>query len=338
MARARGKPAFDVNALKASLGKGAPEAVYALAGGETFFRSEAIHLLRDKVLGKKDPGLGLLEFERDADPREVLDNLRTRGLFGDARLVIVEPADTFVSRHAGPLARYVASPSDGACLVLVVDSWSPKAALAKAAEGVKVVSCQALRGRAVNSWLKARARHHGKRLEPAVDDMLVETAGADLSVLDRHLENLATYVADRPTVSAEDVADLVGGDPQRATWELVKAVVKGETATALRTLEQMLRHGAVVGMILGGLTAEFSRLWQIKRMMRDGADDDEMLAAVGRHYRFRLPHMKREARELPARRLVAAHPTLLEFDLAAKTSAMPDDLLLECLVIKLCGS
>jgi len=279
----------------------------------------------------------LLEFDEQTDAREVFDSLRTPGLFAEARMAVADPADRFVAANADRLAGYLAAPASGACLVLAVDSWSPKGELARAASAAKVVSCQPLRGRAVFGWVGSRARERGKRLDRGVAEMLVDAAGNSLSVLDRHIENLAAYVGQRETIGGEDVAQLVGGDPQRQLWELTRAVAAADAREALRVLEQMLRHGQAAAKIIAGLAAEFSRLWRVKRLVRDRASEDELLDAVGRQFRFRLEHMVREADGISPRRLLAAHRTLLDYDLAAKTSAMPEDLLLECLLVRLCA-
>jgi len=337
MARYKAPPGINVEALRASLEKGEISTGYVLAGAETFFRFEALKALRETLLPEDAAGTGYIEFEGETEPRELFGALRTRGLFAEARMAVVDPAEPFVTSNGDALARYLENPPEGACLVLVLEKWEPKGALKKTAGALTVVSCNKLRGKAVHSWVNRRVRSYGKRLDRGVADLMVEIAGTDLSVLDRHLENLAAYVGERPNITPEDVNDIVGGDPQRATWELTAAVVKADVRAALVILEQMVRQGVAPLRIINGLAFEVSRLWQVKRLIRDGASEDEMLKAIGYGYRNRLFHIRREAQQLHPRRLLSAHRTLLESDLAVKTSSMPDDLLLECLVIKLCN-
>ena len=339
MARSQRREIFDVTALAAALKKGVAGPIYVLAGGDAFFRTEGLRLLRKKVLGKADPALSLLEYDDTPAPAEVFDNLRTQGLFSSERLVVIDPADRFVTKYGDELSRYAKSASLSSCLALAVDQWKPKADLGKhVGKSVTVVSCTPLHRRALPAWLTMRAKVYGKRLDAGVGQMLIESAGTGLAILDRHLQNLAAYIGDQPNVSAKDVAELVGGDPQRATWELVSAVVAGNAPDALKLLHQMFRRGTVVLWAISALANEFSRLWRVKRMIRDRKSDEDMLAAIGRQYQFRLRHIKREAEAIPPSRLLKAGRILLESDLAAKTSAMPDELLLECLVLKLCDA
>lgn len=328
---------FDTDALRQSLDEGARAPLYVLPGGEAFFRMQALRLLRERLLEGEDPAVSLTEYDEPPEPAEVLDGLRSPGLFSARQLVVIDPADKFIDKHADALARYLDSPGPNAFLVLAADRWSPKGGLKNAKrKGAVVVSCEPLHRNAVAGWLTMRARVYGKRLNAGVAKLLVETAGENLAVLDRHLQNLAAYVGDRPNVASEDVENLVGGDPQRATWELVSLVVNGKTAEALRTLDQMFRRGTVVLWVISALTNEFSRLWRVKRMIRDGAPDEEMLKALGYQYKNRLRFIKREAERIHPARLLRSGKILLDFDLAAKTSTMPDELLLECLVVKLC--
>ena len=333
MAQRARKAILDVAALPKDL-QGGVAPVYVLNGSDVFFRTEALRALRRAALGDADPALSLSEFEDDPDAREVFELLRSPGLFTSSRMVIVDPADRFVKGNAERLAKYAASPSSGACLVLTVERWTPKAPLSRAP--VRVVSCAAPRGPAVFAWLTQRVRSYGKRLDSGAGKLMTEIAGATLAVLDRHLQNLVAYIGDRPSISAEDVADLVGGDPQRATWELTSAVVAGQPERAMTVLQQMFRHGVEPVWFIAVLAGEFSRLWLVKRMLRDGAGETEIHQAVGGSA-FRIKHIVREARAISPRRLLNAHRTLLEFDLAAKRSVMPAELLMEVLTLTLCG-
>lgn len=338
MARKPRAETFDVEALRKSLEAGAPAPVHVLSGEDDFFRNDALRLLKANILEGLDPAVSLTEYEEPPSPAELFDGLRSPGLFAPRRMVILDPADAFASKNADALKDYAKSPAEEAFLVLVAAKWAPDAALKKAAgANLVAVSCAPLHPRAVPPWLAMRARAYGKRLNSGVAQLMTETAGTNLAVLDRHLQNLATYAGDRADLAAEDVANLVGGDPQRATWELTSAVVAGKPDKALRLLQQMFRRGAVALMVISALANEFSRLWRVKRMLRDGASDEEMLAAIGKHLRFRLVHIKREANAIPPARLLNAQKALLQFDMACKTSAMPDELLLETLVVKLCS-
>jgi len=309
-----------------------------LAGEDAFFRMAAMRLLRAGILGDADPALSLLEYDEAPEWAEVVNHLRGRGLFTLRHMVVVDPADRLVAQHAEPLARYARSPSSSACLVLTVARWTAKGPLRDIPNDVLcVVACAPLRRNDVAGWLHARAQAHGRRLERGVAQLMIETAGTDLAVLDRHLQNLTAFLGDRANVSAEDVTQLVGGDPQRATWELVSAVVEAAPTRALTILRQIFRHGAIPLWLISALAAELSRLWRIKRMLRDGRSDAEMLEAVGRQFASRLRHLKRRADAMSPKRLLQAHQAVLEADIGLKTSVMPDELLLECLVLRLCG-
>ena len=337
MAKRTRKAPADVNSLRKELEAGKVAPIYVLNGADVFSRTEALRMLRQAALGDADPALCLSEYEDDPEPGDVFDILRSPGLFAAARMVIVDPADRFVGKNAERLAKYAASPSSNACLALAVERWTPKAPLSSApAAALHVVSCSPPRGAAVFAWLTMRARHYGKRLNSGAGKMMTEIAGTTLAVLDRHLQNLVAYVGDRPAISAEDVADLVGGDPQRATWELTSAVVAGRAEQAMTVLQQMFRHGVEPVWFVAVLAGEFSRLWLVKRMLRDGAGEAEIHQAVGGSA-FRIKHIVREARAISPRRLLNAHRTLLEFDLAAKRTAMPAELLMELLTLTLCG-
>jgi DNA polymerase-3 subunit delta len=335
---AKPRTAYDVTALRKDLEQGEVLPVYVLNGEDSFFRMEAMRLIRERVLEGKDPDLSVVEYEEVPEPAEVFADLRSQGLFASEKLVVLDPADRFVEKHGKTLAEYLKAPSSSSCFVLAVKSFElKKVGLTRTPTGLKAVSCAPLHPKAVPGWLTVRAREYGKRLSSGVGRLMIELAGTGLATLDRHLQNLAAFVGERDSISPEDVAQLVGGDPQRAMWELTSAIVAGDPTRALKILHDMMRHGIEALRVVASLAIAFSRLWRVKRMLRDGKADREILEAIGRQYAFRLRHLKREAGEISPRRLLSAHRRLLDYDLAVKTSAMPNDLLLECMTLELCG-
>ena len=65
------------------------------------------------------------------DLADMLDELFTLPFFSKRRLVIVEDADTFVTKHRKDLEAYVEKPSASGILVLQVKQWTSTTRLAK---------------------------------------------------------------------------------------------------------------------------------------------------------------------------------------------------------------
>jgi hypothetical protein len=111
-------------------------AAYALYGDEPFLKQLVLEAIRGDVLDKEDEADADWSLRRvagkNAELRDVLDELSTPALFGGGtRLVVVDEGDKFVSEHRQALEEYVAAPSRSGVLVLTVDSWPSNTRLAE---------------------------------------------------------------------------------------------------------------------------------------------------------------------------------------------------------------
>ncbi|MCA9102780.1 MAG: hypothetical protein KDA63_16590, partial [Planctomycetales bacterium] len=190
---AKGNQAFDF------LGKKRRDVapVYALHGDESFLKRLVFEAVRGDVLGggdadgdDTDDGEWSLHrvVGKDAELRDVLDELSTPALFGGGtRLVVVDDADKFVSDNRAGLEAYVAAPSRAGVLVLIVDSWPSNTRLAKAVASAGVaVDCSAPAVGRVGRWVTARATDvHAIAIDAQAVDVLLEIVGADLGRIDQ---------------------------------------------------------------------------------------------------------------------------------------------------------
>jgi len=140
---------------------------------------------------------------------------------------------------------------------------------------------------------------HGVRFEREAADLLRQMAGADVGRLRADVERVLLYAAGRKTVGREQVQEVIGR--AASVGNLWKAVADRRTALALKELKLELAEGAVPYMVLGLLRSVVERTVAPKDM----------------------------ARGLEA---------LLRTDLALKTSGGDPRVLLERLIVELCGT
>ena len=87
----------------------ATKAVCVIYGKSDYLRRRAVDAVLARELVGGDPALDLIRADGNkAEVAEVLDDVRTTSLLGGRRVVLVEDADTFITRHRGILERYVA--------------------------------------------------------------------------------------------------------------------------------------------------------------------------------------------------------------------------------------
>src|ERR1700722_15562290 len=110
-------------------------AVYAVHGDDSYLIRESIGAVGRVVLPDGDRETGTSRFSGPATTlATVLDEVCTLPFFSRRRLVIVEEADTFVTKYRKDLEAYVTSPSDSGSLLLQVKQWTAPTIFAQLVE------------------------------------------------------------------------------------------------------------------------------------------------------------------------------------------------------------
>jgi DNA polymerase III subunit delta len=235
--------------------------VAVLSGGQHHLKSAALHWLRTTVLQDEDTGLTRFP-GKETDLQSVWDELRTVSMWGDRRLVIVDDADEFVTKHRAGLEKYAAAPAKKSVLVLDVKSWPKTTRLAKqiAQSGLEI-ECTDLKGVALTKWLQETARDsHQADLPRDAATLLIELIGEELGLLDQELSKLGSYVGQQGTITTEVVRAMVGGWRTETTWAMTDAVRDGDLASAIKDLHDLLYHGEAPQKLIGGIHFVFRKL------------------------------------------------------------------------------
>ncbi|HEX3724968.1 MAG TPA: DNA polymerase III subunit delta, partial [Pirellulales bacterium] len=238
--------------------------VAVLFGDEDFLKRLTLGTLKRQVLAGEDAEFSVATFDgRQTELRDVIDALATRALFGGGRhLVIVEEADDFVSRNRPALEDYAAHPKGGSVLVLVVKLWPATTRLYKAlADSGLQIECRFPPPARAIKWLSHWSlEHHQARLEPLAAELLLESAEADLGLLDQELAKLASLVGQGGNITPTVVAEAVGGWRAKTAWDMLDAALAGDSATALAQLNRLLIGGEVPIALLAQIGASLRRL------------------------------------------------------------------------------
>lgn len=316
-------------------------AVVVLHGAERFLMQGVLAAIAKRVLGdEEDQALGLTRFEgKSVDLQTVCDELFTVSMWGDARLVAVDDADTFITQNRAALERFLEHPPKRSVFVLLVKSWPKNTRLAKLVGKIGLdIECGELQGAALTKWLVELCRdQHGKQLGRDAASLMIELAGSELGLLTQEVEKLVAYVGDRGKIEVDDVESLVGGWRAETTWVLVNAVRDGDLPSALVNLDKLLNSGEAPQRILGGINFVFRKLAIATELARQGAPLNTALTKAGcfpRDIASNANYLRRLGRG-KAERLYA---TLLQADGDMKgNSRLSERVQLERLLVTLSG-
>lgn len=214
------------------------------------------------------------------------------------------------------LEAYVKAPEPQTTLVLVASDVDRGRRLYKALQKTATfVECWGLKqGKDVRIDLRQVARQAeqfvrdavsgaGQQIDPKAVRLLAERAGTDIARLRGDVGRLLLYAAGLPTIALDDVREVVSAESSCDDWAVTNAIERGNRAEALRQLALALEGGGVPYQILGQL---------------------------GYFVREKLPRFD-------PRRVPAAVDALFRTDLDLKSSGGDPRVLLERLVVELCG-
>ena len=254
--------------------------IVLLHGGEPRLLDEALAKITGALFS--DPSLLALN-------REVFDGAETAGedvvrsaltlpSLAAARLVVVKDAQALPAKTGDALVEYCRDPSPYARLVfLASEPLAPSHWLLKALPPASVVEVRGLAGRALVSWLQARAREEGADLTEGAAQLLVRWAGEDLTTLSGELEK--AFLLGGPgqrTITEEHVRQVVGEHRVLKGYELTDAVERRETGRALAILDSLLASGEEPLAILGALARQVRTIWQVHEWRHHGKSTEEI--------------------------------------------------------------
>ena len=304
-------PALTAAALRTQLNAGDPGPLYLLLGDDDSEKAAVAGEFTDLV----DPGLQAFNVDRlyggDTSMDRLLDAANTFPMMVPRRVVLVLDAERLLipkreskaaDEDLARLEAFIQNPSPHATVVFVCGSLDMRRRISKTlAREAQVVDCGTIADAAdAEKWIKARAARDKVPLDAAAVRALVDRGGTSLVRLRAGLERVAMFALGQPSISAEDVRQSVPAGPdQQQDFGIADAIRDGDAGEALKQLAAALDGGAAPFFVLGQL-----------RFVAERTPGPRLRDAVGAVFRT---------------------------DLALKSSGGDQKLLLERLVVELCG-
>jgi DNA polymerase-3 subunit delta len=240
--------------------------------------------------------------------------VRTMPMMVPRRVVVVTQAEILLvpkreseaaARALDELEALLKRPEPQTTLVFVAGSIDKRSRMYKLlTKHATVVECGAIEDQAdAERWVKNRIAAAGVEIEPAAARRLAERAGPDIKRLRGEVDRLLLYAMGQPRVTLDDVREVAGPAALQDDWAMTNAIEAGQGAVALKQLALMLDAGAPPEKILGQLG------WLVRAKFPNLAPDQ----------------------------LTAAVQGVFRTDLDLKRSAGDPRVLLERLVVELCG-
>jgi DNA polymerase-3 subunit delta len=197
------------------------------------------------------------------------------------------------------------------------------------------------------------------RIAPGALDLFLEKTGTDTRQLVMEAEKLMLYIGDRKEIAVEDVQAITSSSADAITWDFTDAMGERKLSDALKILRQLIFQGEQPIGIMFAIENLYQNLMQYRAYIDHGwlkissgyganavqwGNDPEMdklfaqLPADPREIHwFRTSKLGQQAKNYSAEELSRCQKRLLKTHEQLVSSGVPQELILEMLVIKLIG-
>ncbi len=326
--------------MRKTIAAGTPDPIYLLVGDDdaeiSRLAAEFANLVEDELRAFNVERL--YAGEKSVTAASIVESARMLPMMADRRVVIVlrgerllkpkrrgraaddEPDESDGGEPASDLdalTEYAQRPEPSTTLVIAAADVDRTRRVGKALyKHATVVECWGLKSgkeakgydlanavRKGETLVKTAATEAGQQIEPAAARLIAERAGTDIARLRGDVERLLLFAAGRPKITIADAREVVSAEAAQDDWAVTNAIQQGNSAEALRQLGLALDGGEVPYKIAGQLA------WFVR----------EKLAGID------------------PRRVPAAVDALFRTDVDLKSSGGDPRVLLERLVVELCG-
>ena len=307
--------------------------VYLLFGDEPFLVNSYKKRLREAIAG--DDTMNYNYFEgKGPDVKEIISLADTMPFFAERRLVLIDGSGFFKSSAPEELVNYIPEIPESTCMVFVESEVDKRNKLYKkvkdngyAAELKKQDADQLMR------WAAGILSKDGKKIMRQVMEYFMERTGDDMENIRMELEKLICYTMGREVITKEDVEAVGTVHVTNRIFEMVTAIVAGNTRKAMDLYEDLLTLKEPPMRIMFLIAKQFNQLLQVKELAGKGAQKSEIASRV-KVPPFVVGKLMAQARAFTREQILSYVEFCVESEEAVKTGRLSDRLAVELLIAK----
>jgi DNA polymerase III subunit delta len=309
--------------------------VYAVFGDDAYLIRESIRaVVRAAFPGEESDATISRFIGAHTSLAAVLDEVCTLPFLSRERLVIVEEADPFISKHRKELEAFVEHHHGSGILLFQAKQWLATTNLAKLVDKIGLsIDCSGAPESELTGWLiQLASTRDDAQLDPDAARLLVELVGAEAGILAAEVEKLAVYAGDSKRIDSQDVAKLVGAGRVETIWKALDAATTGHGRLALEHLDNLLAAGEAPVGLLAAMSSNLLKVHHAGRLRAARVSLDEACRMAGAYARA----VGRQHAHLGPSRVDQLPAWLLRADLDLKGgSSLEPRVVLEQLLIRL---
>lgn len=306
--------------------------VYLLYGDEPFLVSSYKKRLKEAIAGEDTMNFNYFE-GKAPDVHEIISLADTMPFFADRRLILIDGSGFFKSAPE-ELVEYLPQIPDTTCMVFCESEVDKRNRLFKK---VKEIGYAAELGKQntdqLMKWAVGILAKDGRKITRPVMEYFLGRTGDDMENIRMELEKLICYTMGREVITKEDV-DAVGTvHVSNRIFDMVAAIVSGNTKKAMDLYEDLLTLKEPPMRILFLIARQFNQLLQVKELTGQGADKGTIASKL-KVPPFAVGRLTAQARAFTREQILSYVTLCVESEEAVKTGKLSDRLAVELLIAR----
>jgi DNA polymerase-3 subunit delta len=324
--------------LAKSIEKGDLRPLYYLYGDESYLVERGGRQIVSAAVSDdlRDFNLNVF-YGNECSGEQILSAALTMPMFAPRRAVLVKNAGKLSPAALDTLLSYLADPSLTTTVVFLGEKIDQrKKFFLELKKRDALVEFRRLYENQLLPFVSKEILRLGKKIQPGAAEMLLGMSGSNLQELVSQMEKVAVYVGERQTVEIEDIRAIVSGTRVDSVFDLANAIGERDPRKALSSLRALLDDGEAPLMILSMLARHFRQIWKVRDLSVRKLPVAEIAKSAGINPYF-INGIQRQASKFQTAELALVFERIFELDLRLKSGCATPDVLMERLVLEICG-
>ena len=321
--------------LNQDLKSGQFKKAYLLYGDEAYLKRYYLNAFRTAVLHGDE--MNLLQLEGKEPPLSVLqDFTNTMPFFAEKRLLILRDTGLFKAASEGYAEWLSALPETALVLFSETEIDKRNKLYKKLAEIGYASELSMPDEKAKAQFVQSVLKKNGIQITRNAYELLLERLGGSLDQITNEMDKLTAYAGESKSIREEDVRSIVSESTEIRVFDLTDALSEGRTARAFEIYYSLIREKEPPMRLLFLIARQFSQLYSIKRMAREGTGDDEIARILAIRSPYVVKRLRRTSDRFSEARLQECLRLLVRTEEDVKTGNLQESAALEMLMVALC--
>lgn len=307
-----------------------------LHGQEIFLLEQLVQRIRQRMFTNGADDFNDETFAGNkVTAQQVLDQAQTFPVFAPRRLVTVQSFQDMPASEQDLLIPYLENPAPETTLLLIADKIDSRRRFFQAFKKHGLVhKCEPLTERELPGYVRGILRREGVNMTAEAIRLFCSLVDTNLHEIHSELGKLRLYAGQDRAVEIGDVEAVVSRSRAESVFALGSAIGCGDQARALELLQRLHAAGEPPLLLLNLVTGHFRLLWKVTALQRQNLTPGQIAKEVQRPP-FVVERLLKEMRPVTDREFLAIYRSLVDADLAMKSSGADPHIVFEQLVLRL---